>query len=129
MTYGRPPVIQSLPETTVVIPKDTTRSLARMLAARRCRREKCCVQLFECWLPISETGSVVANRIYHRHSIATYARCARALCSAARHGSSRSTASNSPGFGGVLRWPLARRASAATDIHCSTDLDTCLCAL
>ena len=74
-------------KTTVVIPKDTMRSLARMLAARRCRREKCCAQLFECWLPISETGSEVANCISHRHSIATYARCARALCSAARHGS------------------------------------------
>ena len=58
-------------KTTVVIPKDTMRSLARMLAARRCRREKCCAQLFECWLPISETGSEVANCIYHRHSIAT----------------------------------------------------------
>src|SRR5437870_10819673 len=72
---------------SVVIRKDTTRSLARMLAARHCRREKCCVQLFECWLPISETGSEVANCIYHRHSIATYARYARALYSAARHGS------------------------------------------
>src|SRR5437899_12637387 len=84
---GRRSVIQSLPENEFVILKDTTHSLARMLAARRCRREKCCAQLFECWLPISETGSEVASCIYHRHSIATYASCARALCSAARHGS------------------------------------------
>jgi len=31
-----------------LIPKDTKRSLARMLAARRCRREKCSAQLLEC---------------------------------------------------------------------------------
>src|SRR5207247_10466693 len=71
VAQGRRSVIQSLPENEFVILKDTMRSLARMLAARRCRREKCCVQLFECWLPISETGSEVANCIYHRHSIAT----------------------------------------------------------
>src|SRR6478672_8122607 len=33
-------------KTTVVIPKDTMRSLAKRLAGRRCCREKCCVQLF-----------------------------------------------------------------------------------
>src|SRR5437660_1881038 len=43
---GRRSVIQSLPENEFVILKDTTHSLARMLAARRCRREKCCAQLF-----------------------------------------------------------------------------------
>jgi hypothetical protein len=38
--------IQSVPKTTLLIPEDTTRSLAKMFAAWRCRREKCCVQLF-----------------------------------------------------------------------------------
>src|SRR6476659_8065443 len=45
-------VIQWLPEMAVVIPKDTTRSLARMLAAWHCCREKCCVQLSGRWRPI-----------------------------------------------------------------------------
>jgi hypothetical protein len=63
----------------VVYPKDTTRSLARTLVMQHCRREKYCAQLFEYWLPISETGSGDADRIYHRRSIATCAKRAKAL--------------------------------------------------
>jgi hypothetical protein len=86
MTLGRRSVIQSLPENDCRYPEGYHAfSPPECLQRGVCRREKCCVQLFECWLSISETGSEVC--IYHHHSIATYARSARALYSAARHGS------------------------------------------